>query len=242
MDKNKVAMSWLRPGRGAAGRLGGEWVDLGRGRARRRCPVLRRDPDVTRAGARRHGPAGPGGGRAPGPPVRLADAGRDGRAGGGSGGRRPRPPAGYRRRPRSPPSSPGCHRSAHTGLGRGEPSSPWPGDSRRRPPPAAVRLTSHYGDAAPSVSVHPPVRDGKGGNWLDPTTDLSCTNSTRDHSADIEHQPTDLAPAGALSPSPAMQPALWQRCHSLRLARRVDARGRPGAHALAIAAPQAPQS
>jgi len=34
MDRNKVAMSWLRPGREAAGRLGGEWVDLGRvGRA-----------------------------------------------------------------------------------------------------------------------------------------------------------------------------------------------------------------
>jgi hypothetical protein len=31
------------------------------------------------------------------------------------------------------------------------------------------------------VAVHQPVRDGREDNWLDPTTDLSCANSTRNH-------------------------------------------------------------
>jgi hypothetical protein len=40
------------------------------------------------------------------------------------------------------------------------------------------------------VSVHQPVRDGTGGDWLDSATDLSSANSTNDYSVDVEHQPT----------------------------------------------------
>jgi hypothetical protein len=105
VDRNTAAMSWMRPGRGVAGRVGGERVN--RGWVGRAAPVLGPDPAVTLAGAGRHGPAGPGGGHGPGPPGRRAAADRDGGAGGESAGRRPRPPAGYRCRPRSRPSPPG---------------------------------------------------------------------------------------------------------------------------------------
>src|SRR4029453_17515351 len=43
------------------------------------------------------------------------------------------------------------------------------------------------------VSGHPPAPARTQAFWLDPPTDLSCTNSTRNHPADVEHQPPDLA-------------------------------------------------
>jgi hypothetical protein len=99
--------SWMRPDRGTADRLGGEGVALGWVGRAAAAPVLGPDPEVTGGGAGRPGPAGPGGSRGPEPPGRPAAAGRPGQARGASGGRRPRPAASYRRRPRSRPSPPG---------------------------------------------------------------------------------------------------------------------------------------
>jgi hypothetical protein len=107
MDRNTVATSWMRAGRGAGGRLGGKRVDLGWLGPTAAAPFLGPDPAVTDPGAGRHGPAGPGGGRGPGPAGRQAAADRHGQATGASGGRRPRPPASYRRRPCTRPSPPG---------------------------------------------------------------------------------------------------------------------------------------
>jgi hypothetical protein len=47
------------------------------------------------------------------------------------------------------------------------------------------------------VAVHQPSPDSTQATWLDLAPDLSCTNSTRDHAVDVEHQPTDLAVGGS---------------------------------------------
>jgi hypothetical protein len=43
------------------------------------------------------------------------------------------------------------------------------------------------------VAVHQPAPDRTQAVWLDSAPDLSCTNSTRAHWVDVEHQATDLA-------------------------------------------------
>ena len=43
-----------------------------------------------------------------------------------------------------------------------------------------------------SVSVHQPALDSTSGDRLDWTPDLRCTDSTRAHWVDVEHQPTEL--------------------------------------------------
>ena len=42
------------------------------------------------------------------------------------------------------------------------------------------------------VSVHQPVREGTGGDWLDSAPDLSYTDGTQGYVVDVDHQPTDL--------------------------------------------------
>src|SRR5688572_14850247 len=57
-----------------------------------------------------------------------------------------------------------------------------------------------------SVSVHPPAPDGTHAIWLDLASDLSCTNNTRPHWVDAEHQPTDLVVVLAVAGGPQARP------------------------------------
>ena len=70
------------------------------------------------------------------------------------------------------------------------------------------------------VAVHQPVPDRTRAVQLDSAPDLSCTDSTRAHYVDVEHQPTDLAGGVALR-----QVQLFtDREHAARQAEREQAR------------------
>jgi transposase InsO family protein len=86
-----------------------------------------------------------------------------------------------RRAPRSSPGSPGT-----TDAGCTRPSATCPQSSGSSVTPPSTRHCPRWPH---NPSVRPP---GGSPGWLDLIPDLSCTNSTRAHWVDVEHQPTDL--------------------------------------------------